>query len=613
MKKFILTIFALFFILTPTLITANGHDFHIGSNMEIKYEKGNRYVEIDMEYIREVLNSSYYFPASGEKTFPIPDLSSQSENQIEQERKFKKESITVKDSSGKDVKYSVEEDDNGINIVVPNYKQTTKNSPYRIYVTFKTHDYVQVINQNIVIQAPSLPKDTEFEMIDEETETTTSIDYGLDVVVDNQTPVLSKIWPNSYTLEQEEDFDRYLFPSSTRLGQNPYVEFGSSQIYRFELEYKTPKTDSLIPEKYSKVFNSLSTNIFEVSLPRYFDETSQDVKIESISPTPTKIGRDSEGNIIATFEVDANKESTISVIGYAWVEQDEYDSKRSIPNPAISEYVNNISNDEKLSQYLVATRYWQVDDPFIQEEANSIKEGETNLIDLIKADYRYINEKLEYDQNKADSLNDRIGAKQALQGDAAVCMEYADAMISILRAQGIAARAAIGYANLKEASESSESQVRHQWVQVWVPDYGWLSIDPTWESENMDIGANIHKLLWETFTGDDLSNTRIYSADSLDSINDIEFNISVYAVQEKDIEDIQSLKTYEEILPIEEISNQSNVGDWLNKFIKASSIGRSVAIVIPIFLILIGLIVVIAIIKAIIKSIKKKRREKVST
>jgi transglutaminase-like putative cysteine protease len=610
MKKFILTIFALFFLFTPTLINANEHDFNIESNMQITYEKGNRSVEIEMEYIREVLTSSYYFPASGDKTFPIPDLSSQSENQIEQERKFKKESITVKDNNGKDVKYSLEEYEKGINVVVPNYKQTTRSSPYRIYVTFKTHDYVEVVNQNIVIQAPSLPKDTEFEMTDEGTGTSTSIDYNLEILIDDQTPVLSKIWPTSYTLEQEDGYDRYIFPSSSRLGKNPYVEFGTSQIYRFELEYKTPKTDSLIPEKYSKVFNSLSTNIFEVSLPRYFDETDQDIKIESISPTPTKIGRDSEGNIIATFEVEANKESTISVVGYAWVEQQAYDSKRSLPNPSLSEYVDNISNDEKLSQYLVATRYWQVDDPFIQEEANIIKEGETNLIDLIKADYRYINEKLEYDQNKADSLNDRIGAKQALQGDAAVCMEYADAMISILRAQGIAARAAIGYANLKEASETPESQVRHQWVQVWVPDYGWLSIDPTWESENMDIGPNIHKLLWETFTGDDLSNTRIYSADSLDSINDIEFNISVYAVKEKDIEDQQSLKTYEEILPIQEISNEGNVGDWFNKFIKASSIGRSVAIVIPIFLILIGLIVVISIVRAIIRSIRKKKEQR---
>jgi hypothetical protein len=355
------------------------------------------------------------------------------------------------------------------------------------------------------------------------------------------------------------------------------------------------------------MFSALSTNIFEISLPRYFDETNQRVKIESISPTPTKISRDEEGNIIATFEVEANKEGSITVVGYVWVEQKEFGQTRTIPNITLDDYRNEINSNEMLSKYLGSTKYWQVSDAYIQEEADKIAEDETHLLDLIKADYRYINEKLEYDQSKADSINNRIGAKQALQGEASVCMEYADAMISILRAQGIASRAALGYANLRDASETTDSQVRHQWVQIWIPDYGWLSVDPTWESENMNIGPSIDRVLWETFNGDDLSNTKIYSADSLDSINNIQFDISVYAVEENDIDDIDALKSYEEIGPIEESTDESSVADQINKFIKASSIGRSIAIVVPIFLVLIALIIIIAIIRAIIKALKKRR------
>jgi hypothetical protein len=185
-------------------------------------------------------------------------------------------------------------------------------------------------------------------------------------------------------------------------------------------------------------------------------------------------------------------------------------------------------------------------------------------------------------------------------------MEYADAMITILRAQGIASRAAIGYSNLEDASDTPESQVRHQWVQVWLPGYGWLSVDPTFESKNMDIGPNIHKLLWETFSGDELSNTKIYSADSLDNGSNIEFNISIYAVQEEDIENMENLKTYEEILPIQTKNDKSEFSDWLNKFIKASTIGRSVAVVLPVLLLLSVLIILIGIIKAILKGRKSK-------
>jgi transglutaminase-like putative cysteine protease len=607
MKKFIYSLLLIPIILAPTMVRAADYDFEIESNMEIQYVKNSDYVTVTIEYLREVNNSSYYFPASGDKTFPIPDLTSQTDNQISSERDFKKNSVTVKDSSGKSLKFSIEEDEGGINIVVPNYKTTTRTSPYHVYLTYKTHDYIQVINQNVIIQAPALSENTEFEITNEDSKTTTKVNYNLDILVDSELTNLTKIWPENYSFKENGDFNIYSFSQNSRLGENPYLEFGTSQIYRFELSYTTPKTDTFIPENYSKILGNISKNIFELSLPRYFDETNQIVKIESISPTPTKIGVDSEGNIIATFEVDANKESTISIVGYAWVTQHTLNEKREIPNPSLSEYATRISEDEDLSKYLTETKYWQVNDEYIRSEANSIKDGETKIIDLIKADYRYINEKLEYDQSKADSINDRIGAKQALQGDSAVCMEYSDAMISILRAQGIASRAAIGYANLREASETSDSQVRHQWVQIWIPDYGWLSVDPTWESENMDIGENIHKLLWETFNDDELSNTRIYSADSLDSIDNIEFNISVYAVEEKDIENIENLKTYEEILPVEEISDGNNIGDWLNKFIKASSIGRSVAIVLPILLVIIFLIILTTVIRIIIRKIKKSK------
>jgi hypothetical protein len=610
MKKFLQITFVLFLILTPFKVFAANYDFNIESNMEIKYKNKNDYVTVEIEYVREVLNSSYYFPATGEKIFSIPDLTSQSQEQVEVEREFKINSLTVENSVGTNLDYSVEQKDDRINIVVPNYRETTRNSPYKIYITYNTHDYVQVINQNVVIQAPSLPENTQFEIEHEETGTSTKVEYNLSVLVDNEVANLAKIWPTTFTKEEIDGFDKYIFPSDSRINQNPYIEFGTSQIFRFELEYKTPQTDTFIPEKYSNLLSSLSTNILELSLPRYFDETSQSVKIESISPTPTKIVRDSEGNIIATFEVKANKESVISVVGYAWVEQPKYEDQRDVPDITLEEYETEVVNDDNLKKYLTETQYWQVNDEYIQQEARTLREGKNNLMELIEADYKYINENLEYDQDKAESINDRIGAKQALQGDAAVCMEYADAMITILRAQNIATRAAIGYSNLKEASKTNNSQVRHQWVQVWVPDYGWLSIDPTWESENMDIGPNIHKLLWETFNNDDLSNTKMYSADSLDSIENIEFNISVYAVEEKDIENMNILKTYEEIFPVKESDDQNSFGDWINKFIKASTIGRALAIITPIFIIIVVLIILITVVRVLIRKIRNRKKKK---
>ncbi|MCD4811589.1 transglutaminase domain-containing protein [bacterium] len=610
MQKLLNAILLLTLLITPNLVHASSYDFHIEHNMEIQYSKNNDYVTITIEYLREVKDSNYFFPASGEKTFVIPDILTHTDSQIATERNYKTESITVKDSNGKSLTYfTTEKENEGIHVLIPNYKQTTKNSPYKIYLTYRTHDYVQAVNQHITLQAPSLPQDTEFSILHKETNTKTHLDYNLNMVVDKEVGKLTKIWPTTYTLDSTKTQDTYTFSAESRLSKNPYLEFGTSQIYRFELEYNTPQTDTLIPEQYSDIFGSLSKNIFEISLPRHFDENMQTVKIESISPTPSKIGRDTEGNIIATFEVDANDTSTISVIGYIWVTQNDLSDPKIIPNPELSLYTETISKDSNLSQYLTSTKYWQVNDEYIQQEAEALKKDIGDFLDLIKADYTYINENLDYDQTKADSSNERIGAKEALEGGGSVCMEYADTMITILRAQGIPARAALGYVNLKDIAHTLDSQVRHQWVQVWLPDYGWLSIDPTLESENMDIGQNIDRILWETFSGNDLSNTKVYSADSLDNIDELEFNISIYAITENDIADIEGLQTYEEISPIEDLSEE-NIGDTLNRFFKASSIGRSTAVVAPILLVLIVLVIFLSSIRWTIKKIRSRNKNK---
>lgn len=607
MKKLLFLLTIVFALIPVIPVRANTNDFSISNNMEIRYNKGNKYVDIEVEYVRRVLNSSYFLPAEGDKTFFIPDLQSQTEEERDEERKFKEDSISVVDVNGNSINFSTTRDDGGINVIVPNYKQTTRNSPYRIFLRYKTHDYVKVINNSVIIQGPSLPKDTEFVITHSDSNTKTKIDFKLNILVDENTPSLAKIWPEGYESSKENGYYKYYFPSNLRLGQNPYLEFGTKQIYRFEYEYTTPRTSSILPEKYSNIFSALYKNILEISLPRFFDETNQIVKIEEITPSPDKMTRDVEGNIIATFEVDTNKETKISITGFIQVEQQPYDSKKNIPNPTISEYLQEINKDPLLKDYLKPTKYWQSDNEYILEIANEIKANNTNILDLIKDNYKFVIDNLEYDDEKVEVFNNRLGALEALNIGSGVCMEYADSMLALLRAQGIPSRAALGYANLMDFTDTPESQVRHQWVQIWIPDYGWLSVDPTWESENMDIGQNINRVLWETFNNDNLSNNRIYSADNLDAVSNIDFHIKVFSVNKEDIEEIEGLMTYEDIIPLEEGLEESNLRDWANKFFKASTLGRSVSIVIPILVVLLILILVISIVRFVFKKVRRKK------
>ncbi len=605
MKKNLRILISLTFILSlcTGLTFAQDVDFNIQNNTTISYETGKDFVTVSTEYVREVKNSAYFYSTQGEKIFHIPDLPKGQQYELELERQFKIESLKVTNENSKAVAYSTQELDSGegIYVKVPNYRQTTYGNPYRVVVQYKTHDLVKKINNHIVILAPALHEDTQFEQIDSESGTKTSLSYDLKVITDSSIPPLTRIYPEKYIAKEEKDGVSYLFKSQDRVGSSPYLEFGTKQIYKFELKYKTPKTDNLVPEKYSSLLNALSTNIYEISLPREFSETNQRVKIENIYPTPARISKDSEGNILAKFEVRANRSSEILITGYIWLEQEDLENKREIPNPTFEQYKSSVAQDKNLNKYLTSTTYWEVTDSYIKQQADTLLEGTTTVMDVIKSDYRYINERLDYDENKANSENKRIGAKAALQGGGSVCMEYADSMIAILRAQGIPSRAALGYSNLNILEKTNEDgSTRHQWVQVWIPEYGWLSIDPTYESENMLIGQNIEKVLWETFYDEELTNIKIYSADSINGENFSDYSVKIYAIESAPKED--TLLDYSDIKAVEDA--KVTALDTMNTFVKTTTLGKALIILLPIFIILIALIAILVILTSLIRRFK---------
>jgi len=63
-----------------------------------------------------------------------------------------------------------------------------------------------------------------------------------------------------------------------------------------------------------------------------------------------------------------------------------------------------------------------------------------------------------------------------------VCQDFAHLQIACLRALGIPARYVSGYL-LTHPPEGQEklvgSDASHAWLAVWVPEYGWVDLDPT--------------------------------------------------------------------------------------------------------------------------------------
>ncbi|HOK59810.1 MAG TPA: hypothetical protein PK432_02410, partial [Candidatus Dojkabacteria bacterium] len=170
LKSFFTTLSVLFVLLLSHFLTyAAEYDFVLTNNTEVAYTTGNDYTDVTINLTREVKDKKYYFSTQGSHTFFIPDLVFDNEEDIKREREFKKESLTVKNDKGQDIPYTIEELEygEGMNIKVPNYRDTTYAVPYRIKLTFKTHDYVKNMYDWVLIEYPMLSKDTKFEIKDE--------------------------------------------------------------------------------------------------------------------------------------------------------------------------------------------------------------------------------------------------------------------------------------------------------------------------------------------------------------------------------------------------------------------------------------------------------------
>ena len=69
-------------------------------------------------------------------------------------------------------------------------------------------------------------------------------------------------------------------------------------------------------------------------------------------------------------------------------------------------------------------------------------------------------------------------ADQVLDILGGVCQDFTHLMLALCRAQHIAARYVSGYLFAPSNGQSGE-EASHAWVDVFVPEEGWVSLDPT--------------------------------------------------------------------------------------------------------------------------------------
>jgi len=274
---------------------------------------------------------------------------------------------------------------------------------------------------------------------------------------------------NFSTGEYKDDGKTYVFDLSSKENSKKthLIQIGSSQTWKFKLLQKVDTKNS----------DNLNLIKYELELPHNDASLNQEVFFSSFIPLPEEVVSDPEGNLKAIYYLDSSV-SEIVVEGFSILNKENNISDTFIPDK---------------TKYTSPEIYWESDDPLILNETSKFKS--TSNTDKLSETYDFVVGKVDYDNLKLGINNVRQGAVATLKNGSGVCMEYSDLLITLLRAQGIPARAVFGYGY--DPTKKNTLPEKHQWVQAYIEGTGWVSLDPTWgNTSRRFIGSDFDHFSW---------------------------------------------------------------------------------------------------------------------
>lgn len=256
-----------------------------------------------------------------------------------------------------------------------------------------------------------------------------------------------------------------MFYDKSQLDQRGILaSFGSSQVMDFDINY-TMRNSGVLPV-YGK-------------LPLPMDTNFQQVLINELDPKPENVLIDDDGNYIAWYKLERDQVLNVRAKGLVKLSL----KSSSLPKKELSKF--------EVNQLIKNDQYWDVDNPMVKEKVAEVLKDAKNASVREKARLinRFVVNYLKYDHSRVKKEDfKRLGALSALNNpEMALCGEYADLFVTMVRAAGIPARRLEGYAytsNKDIRPLSLGGTLLHAWAEYFDPIKGWVMVDPTWESAN---------------------------------------------------------------------------------------------------------------------------------
>lgn len=162
----------------------------------------------------------------------------------------------------------------------------------------------------------------------------------------------------------------------------------------------------------------------------------------------------------------------------------EFDFSNHPPKTVVNvdiEYIVNVNElgfdltdceGELLDSYIKPELHIESANPQILALSRDLS-GNKNVCETVRTFYDFIGDELIYSDN-----NKNWGAQSTLGTMGADCTEYSSLMIALCRAANIPARYYEGILYL-ENKYGEVSSATHAWLDVYLPDSGWVAMDPT--------------------------------------------------------------------------------------------------------------------------------------
>ncbi len=139
------------------------------------------------------------------------------------------------------------------------------------------------------------------------------------------------------------------------------------------------------------------------------------------------------------------------------------------------EKVGSLSDvpEEIRRQYLCDGAKLCIQDPTIKETAQKVVGDETNCYWIARKLFDHVTRKMTYELSGGWNV-----APTVLKRGSGSCSEYSFVYIALCRAAGLPARY-VGSVVIRGDDASTDNGLFHRWPEVYLPNYGWVPVDPS--------------------------------------------------------------------------------------------------------------------------------------